>query len=54
MSASTPLVSTTDDERWIEWQARALEGDRRRAIAMKWVLGIIVLTVGALFAVFSR
>lgn len=49
MSSSTPLVSTTDAERWVEWQARGLAGDRRRTLVLKWVMGIIAVMLGALF-----
>ena len=52
MSSSPPLVSTTEEERWGEWQARGLAVDRRRAVAMTWVMGIIVVALGALFATF--
>lgn len=49
MSSSGPLVSKSDAQRWIEWQDRGLDGDRRRAVTMKWVMALIALTLGALF-----
>jgi hypothetical protein len=49
MSSSAQVVSKSDAQRWTEWQDRALDGDRRRAVAMKWVMAIITITLGALF-----
>jgi hypothetical protein len=50
MSSSAPVVSKSDAQRWMEWQNRDLDGNRRRAVAMKWVMAIIAITLGALFA----
>jgi hypothetical protein len=47
MSASAPVSS--DAQRWMEWQDRGLDGDRRRAVAMRWVLAIIAITLAVLF-----
>jgi hypothetical protein len=49
MSASAPIVPKSEAQRWREWQDRGLEGDRRRAVAMKWGLAILAITLGALF-----
>ena len=46
--SSAPVVSKSDEQRWIEWQVRGLESDRRRAVAMTWVMGIIAIALGAL------
>ena len=50
MSLSTPVVSKSDAQRWREWQDHGVEGDRRRTVAMKWVMVTIAITLGALFA----
>ena len=50
MSSSAAGVSKSEAERWTEWQERGVDGDRRRAVAMKWVMVIIAITLGALFA----
>ena len=49
MSGSIPVVSKSEAERWREWQDRGLEDDRRRAVAMKWVMALIAVVLGALF-----
>lgn len=49
MSSSAPVVSKSDAQRWMEWQVRGQDGDRRRAVAVKWVMAIIAITLGALF-----
>jgi hypothetical protein len=50
MTSSALNVSTSEAERWMEWQNRGIEGDRRRAVAMKWVMAVIAIALGALFA----
>jgi hypothetical protein len=47
MSSSAPIVSQSDEQRWSEWQARGLDRDRRQAVAMRWVLAIITIALGA-------
>ena len=49
MSSSAPVVSKTDAQRWSEWQDRGLDMDRRRSVAMKWVMALIAIALGALF-----
>lgn len=49
MSASAPVVAKSDAQRWREWQDRGLAGDRRRAVAMRWVMAIIVVALGVMF-----
>jgi hypothetical protein len=49
MSSPAAAPSTSDAQRWSEWQARGLEGDRRRAGAVRWVIAIIAIALGALF-----
>jgi hypothetical protein len=48
MSSPPPVPSTSDALRWREWQERGLQGDRRRAVAMKWVMALIAIMLGAL------
>jgi hypothetical protein len=48
MSSPAQAPSTSEAQRWREWQERGLEGDRRRAGAMRWVIAIIVLALGTL------
>jgi hypothetical protein len=50
MSSPAPAQSpsTIDALRWKEWQERGLQGDRRRAVAMKWVLALITIMLGGL------
>ena len=46
---SEPLVTAAEsaaDIRWAEWQARGLEGDRRRAIVLRRLFAIVALIVG--------
>jgi hypothetical protein len=50
MSSPVPVPSTSDAQRWREWLERGVEGDRRRAVAMRWVMAFIAITLGALFA----
>jgi hypothetical protein len=52
MSAPLTTVALSEAERWREWQNRGVEGDRRRGVAMRWVMGVIVIGLGALFAGF--
>jgi len=47
MNSSARVVSD-DLQRWREWQDRGLQGDRRRAVAMKWVMALIAIMLGAL------
>ena len=49
MGASAPVVAKSDAQRWMEWQNRGLEGDRRRAVAVKWVLVIVAIVIGTMF-----
>ena len=49
MSSSAPVVSKSDAQRWLEWQERGLDRERRRAVAMKWVMALIAIALGALF-----
>lgn len=49
MSSPAPIVSQSEAQRWIEWQNRGLDRDRRRAVAMKWVMAIIAIALGAVF-----
>jgi|RhiMethySRZTD1v2_1073278.scaffolds.fasta_scaffold00349_6 hypothetical protein len=49
MSSSPPIVSKSDEQRWTEWQARGLESDRRRSVAMTWVMVLIAIALGAVF-----
>jgi hypothetical protein len=49
MSSSATAPAKSDAQRWTEWQARGVDGDRRRAIAMTWVMAIIAIALGALF-----
>ena len=48
---SVPLVAVADseDRRWRAWQERGAAGDRRRVVAVKWVLAIIAIILGGLF-----
>jgi len=50
MSASIAAVVPSDDQRWRDWQKRGVEGDRRRSVAMKWVMGLIAIGLGVLFS----
>jgi hypothetical protein len=49
MSAPTSVAAQTDAQRWTAWQARGLAGDRRRAVAMRWVLAVITIALAAMF-----
>jgi hypothetical protein len=49
MSSSAPVVVKSDAQRWSEWQDRGLDADRRRDVAMKWVMAIIAIALGVLF-----
>ena len=49
MNSSAHTESNSDAQRWIEWQERGLERDRRRAVTMKWVMALIAIALGALF-----
>ena len=49
MSSSAPIVSQSDEQRWMEWQARGLDRARRQAVTMRWVLAIITIALGAVF-----
>jgi hypothetical protein len=51
MSRSAPVASQSDEQRWIEWQSRGLDGDRRRAAAMKWIMAVIAIVLGAWFGI---
>jgi hypothetical protein len=50
MTSSAVNVPTSEAERWMEWQKRGIEADRRRAVAMRWVMAVIAIGLGALFA----
>ena len=50
MSASIAAVAQSDDQRWRDWQKRGLEGDRRRSVAMKWVMAVLAIALGVLFS----
>ena len=50
MSAPIAAVAQSDDQRWRDWQNRGREGDRRRAVTMKWVMGVLAIALGVLFA----
>jgi hypothetical protein len=46
---SSPALVVSDDlQRWREWQDRGLQGDRRRAVAMKWMMALIAIMLGAM------
>jgi len=50
---NAPLAAAIPDdyaERWREWQARGLEGDRRRGVAMTWVMAAIAIALGVMFS----
>jgi hypothetical protein len=49
MSLPSTAPSPSDAQRWREWQERGRDGDRRRAVAMRWVMAIIAIMLGALF-----
>jgi len=49
MSAPTTAAVHDDAQRWRDWQDRGFEGDRRRALAMKWVMAIVAIALGILF-----
>lgn len=49
MSGSVPVEAKSDAQRWREWQDRGLDADRRRDVAMKWVMAVIAITLGLLF-----
>ena len=49
MSSSVPVPLKSDAERWTEWLGHGLDVDRRRAVAMRWVMAIIAITLGVLF-----
>jgi|SwirhisoilCB3_FD_contig_31_11712954_length_480_multi_3_in_0_out_0_2 hypothetical protein len=49
MSSSAPVVPQSEAQRWREWQDRGLDADRRRDVAMKWVMAIIAIALGVLF-----
>jgi hypothetical protein len=50
MSAPLTAVASSDDQRWREWQKSGVEGDRRRSIAMKWVMAVLALGLGVVFS----
>jgi hypothetical protein len=50
MSASIAAVAQSEDQRWRDWQKRGLEGDRRRSVAMKWVMAALAIGLGVLFS----
>ena len=50
MSTSIAAVVQSDDQRWREWQKRGLEGDRRRSVAMRWVMAVLAIGLGVLFS----
>lgn len=49
MSSLIPVPSKSDEQRWREWQDRGLEGDRRRTVALRWVMAIVAIALGVLF-----
>jgi hypothetical protein len=49
MSSSAPVAPQSDAQRWRAWQDRGLDADRRRDVAMKWVMAIIAIALGVLF-----
>ena len=49
MNSSADTESKSDAQRWIEWQERGLDRERRRAVTMKWVMALIAIALGALF-----
>jgi hypothetical protein len=50
MSAPLAAVARSDDQRWLDWQKSGVEGDRRRSVAMKWVMTVLVIALGVLFS----
>ena len=50
MSSPVPAPSKSDAQRWTEWMDRGLEGERRRSVAIKWVMGELALADGDLAA----
>lgn len=49
MSAPIYAVAKSDAERWLEWQNRGLAGDRRRVVAMRWVMAVLAIMLGVMF-----
>ena len=53
---TSPLEAVVDsgaDARWLAWQARGVENDRRSGLVMGWVFAIVVvLVVGRLVTQF--
>jgi hypothetical protein len=43
------VVADSEARRWRAWQERGAADDRRRAVAMKWVLAIIAIILGGVF-----
>lgn len=48
MNMPTAAVERSDAQRWREWQERGLAGDRRRAVAMNWVVALLAVMLGAM------
>lgn len=48
---SAPLTAVAQDEarRWQQWQDRGFAGDRRRGVAMKWVMAALAIVLGVMF-----
>jgi hypothetical protein len=49
MSAPAVVVERSESQRWRDWQDRGAAGDRRRVVAMKWVMAVLAIVLGALF-----
>ena len=45
-------VMDTDAQRWRDWQELGVNGDRRRAAAMRWVMVIAAIALGVVFGRF--
>jgi hypothetical protein len=50
MSEPVAAVVRSDDQRWRDWQKSGVEGDRRRSVAMKWVMAFLAIALGVLFS----
>jgi hypothetical protein len=49
MSAPIQAVAKSDAQRWLEWQNHGLAGDRRRVVAMRWVMAVLAIILGVMF-----
>jgi hypothetical protein len=50
---SGPIAAMNSDaQRWRDWQERGVQGERRRAAAMRWVMVIAAIGLGVVFSRF--